>query len=84
MDADGGHPRRLTENEGSDEDPSWSADGTRIAFQSDRNLPGSRSFEVYSIRADGGCLTWLTNGSAVSENPDWSPAGVDWRECGTV
>lgn len=73
MNADGSHPRRLTDNEGADQGPTWSADGRRIAFYSDRNSPGAEDFEIYSIGADGRCLTWLTNGSADSVDPDWSP-----------
>ena len=54
----------------------WSPDGTRIAFGSDRNMPGflGMTFEVYSVGADGTCLAWLTNGSPQSADPDWSPA----------
>lgn len=53
----------------------WSPDGSRIAFGSDRNMPGilGISMEIYSIEPDGDCLTWLTNGSPESWDPDWSP-----------
>jgi hypothetical protein len=54
----------------------WSPDGSRIAFGSDRNVPGllGISMEIYSIKPDGACLTWLTNGSPESWDPNWSPA----------
>lgn len=81
MDPDGGHPRRLTFSGNPDENPSWSPDGRRITFQSDRNYGGGQ-MEIYSVRPAGGCLTWLTNGSAVAENPDWSPAGGDTDPAG--
>ena len=71
MDADGGNPVRLTRNRGDDSSPSWSPDGRRIAFASDRNYPGAGGSEIYSIRPDGSCLTWLTNGTPASIDPAW-------------
>jgi Tol biopolymer transport system component len=71
--ADGSGPRRLTVNEGDDANPAWSADGSRILFSSDRNLPERDSREVYSIAADGSCLTWLTNGTPASGFAAWRP-----------
>ena len=71
--ADGTEPRRLTRNGGDDAEPDWSPDGTRILFSSDRNYPAGLSSEVYSITADGRCLTWLTNGTPASLNPVWRP-----------
>jgi Tol biopolymer transport system component len=71
--ADGTGLRRLTANEGDDVHPTWSADGSRILFSSDRNLPERDSSEVYSIAADRSCLTWLTNGTPASGQPAWRP-----------
>ena len=71
MDADGSNAVRLTHNRGEDRTPSWSPDGRRIAFASDRNSPGPNGAEIYSIRPDGSCLTWLTNGSPASRDPAW-------------
>jgi TolB protein len=71
MDADGTDPVRLTHNRGDERSPSWSPDGRRIAFASDRNYPGVGNSEIYSIRPDGTCLTWLTNGSPASRDPAW-------------
>lgn len=71
---DAAPPRRLTRNRGDDASPRWSGDGSRILFSSDRNGPDSGSnHEVYSVRPDGGCLTWLTNGSPASFEPAWQP-----------
>ena len=84
MNADGTGARRLTKNRGDDAGPRWSADGTRILFSSDRNKPGVSGPELYSIGADGSCLTWLTNGTAASSSPDASPTAGDLApdDCG--
>jgi Tol biopolymer transport system component len=86
MRADGGDPRRLTRSEGDDEAPDWSADGGRIAFNSNRNYPNGTGHEIYSIEPDGTCLTWLTNGTANSVEPTWRPtAGAgDSSSCGAT
>ena len=70
---DGGDPRRLTRNEGDEQAPRWSPDGSRILFTSDRNLPEGGSGEVYSVALDGSCLTWVTNGSPASGFASWRP-----------
>jgi Tol biopolymer transport system component len=87
MDAEGKQLNRLTNNEGHDYEPDWSADGTRLAFSSDRNYPRGESPELYSIEPDGDCLTWLTNGSPESAMPDWEPnqeASTDPGGCGAT
>ena len=46
--------------------PSWSPDGTKIAF--------ARDGEIYTMTPSGGSLANLSNTPAVSEaEPDWSP-----------
>ena len=87
--ADGsGRQRLTTRGESAGEyTPAWSADGQRIVFASDRNYPNGGSVELYSIRPDGSCLTWLTNGTANSFAPAFEPtAGLssDPGGCGAV
>jgi TolB protein len=74
--ADGSGLRRLTRSKADDEHPSWSPDGSRIAFAS--------GFDVWSqghapwlmvIRASGGKATRIGGVSGVLD-PSWSPAGV--------
>ena len=80
MDADGGNPRRLTNNFDNDWDPSWSPDGNRIVFFSNRDghpdiIPGWFTYEIYVMDADGGNPQNLTNSPNDDRNPSWSPDG---------
>jgi Tol biopolymer transport system component len=87
MRADGSEKRRLTTSEASDSGPAWSRDGTRLAFASDRNYPAGEHPELYSMQPDGGCLTWLTNGTADIGLPSWEPGSnltTDPGGCGAV
>lgn len=85
--ADGTARRVLTDTSTDESDPSWSADGTRIAFSSTRNTPDVQYAdpEIYTVAAAGGCLTWLTNGSPGSSTPSWSPqtGSADPGGCGS-
>jgi Tol biopolymer transport system component len=74
---DGTGLRRLTNDLFKDRQPSWSPDGTRIAFFSNR----SDKYEIWTIRADGSQLEQAT---IIPEkpvyNPIWSPNGR-WLAC---
>jgi TolB protein len=70
-DASGGQTR-LTDNTVADFDPTWSPDGTKIAFSS--NTDNSDS-EIYVMNADGRGVTRLTNNNASDASPSWSPDG---------
>ena len=67
MNADGSGVRRLTDNQANDLAPSWSPDGQRITFVSDR--------EIYVMNANGSDVRRLTNDPAGDWGPDWSPDG---------
>ena len=86
--ADGSDAHRLTHDKGDDDNPCWSADGSRILFSSDRNFPAGKTSELYSVGAEGACLTWLTNGSPASEDGAWrpgpSPADASPGRCGAA
>jgi len=73
MDYDGGNQRRLTNMGGgatSDEDPAFSPDGKKIAFESIR----SDNSEIYEMNAaNGASQTNRTNNPARDGNPDWGP-----------
>jgi Tol biopolymer transport system component len=67
IDADGTDLTRLTHSPGPDFDPSWSPDGTQIAFRSER----SGEPEIWLMNADGSGRHRLTRGLS----PAWSPDG---------
>ena len=92
MDKDGSNPTRLTNNplvsaggEGHDNTPDWSPDGSKIAFNSDRD----GNFEIYVMNADGTGQTRLTTNPAFDTDPDSArsvdtvglvdPATGEWR-----
>jgi hypothetical protein len=84
MNADGSNPTQLTATDArtSDEEPSVSPDGTRIAFASNRGDTLFGTFDVYVMGADGGNGTRLTSDGAYayptaaeSRQPVWSPDG---------
>lgn len=79
--------RRLTSATGADEDPAWSPDGQKIAFDSDRDNPDG-SPDLYVMNADGSDQHDLTNTCCVSDvRAAWSPDGTRiafWRFSGNV
>ena len=63
---------RITTQLGSDADPAWSPDGSRIALASERD----GNFEIYVVNANGESPTRLTNSPAADNRPAWSPDGA--------
>jgi hypothetical protein len=72
MDADGRNQRRLTTDAGSESDPVWTPDGSRIFYTSTLK---SGDPQVYSVRADGSDPRPLATGTGGSRAPAISPDG---------
>ncbi len=66
MNPDATGQARLTNDPSTDSDPAWSADGTRIAFQSTRD----GNDEIYLMNADGEGQTRLTTSPGNDQNDD--------------
>jgi len=84
MNADGTGQSNLTNDPGRDAYPSWSPDGTRISFQTDRDdtpvvplgiLPDGFGIEIYSMHADGSHPVRLSWSPEDDLYPTWSPDG---------
>ena len=69
MDADGGNPRALTFRD--DIDPTWSPDGSMIAFASNRS--GTR--QLYVASANGKNVNQVTDLNNMGGRSSWSPDG---------
>ncbi len=73
MSADGSHQRRLTRNATEDAYPSWSPDGTKIAFTRQcwySNGTSDWDEEIYVMNADGSGQKRIAKG----DDPAWRPA----------
>ena len=68
MSRDGRNPRRLTTGAVQDFYPTWSPDGTRLAFA---RYEGSNA-DIYTLRLADGVVTRLTLGESADLGPDWS------------
>jgi len=85
MDADGSDQKNLTDHIAWDGYPTWSPDGLRIAFETDRDdggivitgiIPGDLDREIYVMDSDGTDPLRLSNSPQDDVNPVWSPDGA--------
>ncbi len=71
MNADGSGATRLTDHPAADGSVAWSPDGSRIAFNSDRD----GNDEIYVMNSDGSGVTRLTYNPGYDFLSAWSPDG---------
>lgn len=69
MNADGSGITQLTNAPAEDYSTSWSADGARIAFVSDRD----GNLEIYTMNADGSNQVNISNNPGADVEPSWGP-----------
>ena len=74
MNADGTARRKVTDNVHSEDSPTWSPDGTRIAF-SRQEAPPEGDAEIFIVNADGSGEQQITDNSSDDFWPAWSPDG---------
>jgi Tol biopolymer transport system component len=77
--ADGSGAHRITHTSAQEFDPTWSPDGSRIAY---RHQPGDdETTEIFVMDADGAARWNLTRNHVADWGPDWSPSGrwIAWN-----
>jgi|GEM_PF-4419781 len=70
IDEDGTQLCRLTDNDGNDDYPTWSPDGTQIAYVSN-----DTEYGLYLMDANGENIELLHTGGSAYSHPAWSPDG---------
>ena len=74
MNADGTNPVQLTFNPSQNLSPTFSPDGTKIVFSSDRDGGTTvTDFDIFTMDSNGANLDRLTDGTTLNFEPDWQP-----------
>jgi Tol biopolymer transport system component len=82
MNPDGSGQTRLTHDDADDTCPTWSPDGTKLAFVAARHDPDALHcfpdchYELYVMNVDGSQQTRLTDTPGTELHPAWSPDGT--------
>lgn len=74
MNPDGRFQTNITNNDAVDGNPSWSPDGTKIAFRSDRDF--ARFSDIYIVNITDLLVNRLTDTEGPDGTPSWSPDGT--------
>jgi Tol biopolymer transport system component len=75
-DVDGMRPRRLVTSALPDAAPSWSTDGSYVAFTRPVLPYSANKWDVYAVRADGTCLHRLASAGTEPAQPRWLPGKI--------
>ncbi len=75
MNSDGTNQTRLTNTPADDFEPTFSPDGSRIAFVSNTPIGVNPNFQIYVMNSDGTNQTRLTNTTFNDFTPVFSPDG---------
>src|SRR5215217_8269088 len=68
MNADGSEPTMLVDTQTNERHPSWSPDGTQIAYENQGR--------IFVMNADGTGQRQISRNPFGDDNPDWSPDGT--------
>ena len=75
--ADGSNPRELTQRDGGySHEPSWSPDGTQVAYARQIYRDTHWESHIWVVNADGTGKRQLTRGDVWDRYPQWSPDGT--------
>jgi TolB protein len=74
-DASGAHPRAITNFGCASFAPTFTPDGRKIVFASNKHDCDSRKFELYMVNVDGTGLEQVTNFGGFTSFPEFSPDG---------
>jgi len=74
-DADGGNARQITNFGCASFAPSFTPDGKRIIFSSNKDACDSRKFELYVMNLDGSGVKQVTAFGGFTAFPEFSPDG---------
>jgi TolB protein len=77
--ADGSGAHRITRTPAQEFDPTWSPDGSQIAYR--HQTGGDETTEIFIMDPDGSARRHLTRNHAADWGPDWSPNGrwIAWN-----
>lgn len=75
-DLETGRQTRITNNGVPDNYAVFSPDGSKVAFQSNRDPLNSANDDIYVMNVTGGGMKRLTTDPAIDAEPNWSPDGT--------